>query len=95
MLRTLTGIGFALALVGTAHAQDQVTVKLDGKTPRAIRAEIYRAAEKVCANAASSFDPVDSACIDATYTDALRQLRATPRFEQTAYSVQARPIGLR
>ncbi len=94
MLRTLTGIGFALALVGTAHAQDQVTVKLDGKTPRAVRAEIYRAAEKVCANV-DALDGVDSTCVEASYSEALRQLRVVPRIEQTAYSVQARPIGLR
>jgi hypothetical protein len=95
MIRTLTGIGFALALVGSAHAQDaQVAVKLDGKSPSAIRSELYRAAEKVCAEDASAFEPVDSACVEATYTQALQQLRATPRVERTAY-IQASPTGLR
>ena len=95
MIRTLTAIGFALALVGTAHAQDtQVTVKLDGKSHRAVRSEIYRAAEKVCASDISAFDPVDTTCVEASYTEAMRQLRATPRVERTAF-VQASPTGLR
>jgi hypothetical protein len=95
MIRTLTGIGFALALVGSAHAQDtQVTVKLDGKSHSAIRSELYRAAQKVCAEDASAFEPVDTTCVEATYTNAVQQLRAMPRVERTAY-VQASPTGLR
>ena len=95
MIRTLTGIGFALALVGSAHAQDtQITVNLNGKSPKAVRAEIYRAAEKVCASNADVFDPADTACVEATYSQALQQLRATPRVERTAY-IQASPTGLR
>ena len=96
MIRTLTGIGFALALVGSAHAQDaQVTVTLDGKSHSTIRSELYRAAEKVCAEDGSAFAPVDTACVEATYTQAMKQLRAaTPRVERTAY-IQASPTGLR
>ncbi len=95
MVRTLTGIGFALALVGSAHAQDaQVTVKLDGKTHNAIRSELYRAAEQVCTEVPSAFEPLDTSCVEATYQQALHQLRASPRLERTAY-VQAPPTGLR
>ncbi len=93
MVRTLTGIGFALALVGSAHAQDtQVIVNLDGKSHSAVRSEVYRAAEKVCAS--DAFDPVDVTCIEATYHQAMQQLRAAPKVERTAY-VQASPPGLR
>ena len=95
MIRTLTGIGFALALVGSAHAQtQQVTVRLDGKSHRAVRSEIYHAAEKVCASETDAFDSVDDACVEATYSQALRQLKAVPGVERTAF-VQASPAGLR
>ena len=95
MVRTLTAIGLALALVGSAHAQDaQVTVKLDGKSHGAIRSELYRAAEQVCASSSDAFEPVDMSCVEATYQQALHQLRAAPRVERTAY-IQASPTGLR
>ena len=97
MVRTLTGIGFALALVGTAHAQDQqVAVKIDGKSHRALQAEIYRAAEQVCAAgpAATSLAQADTACFEATYADALHKLRATPGIVQTAYRSEASSAGL-
>ena len=95
MVRTLTGIGFALALVGTAHAQEpQVAVKLGGKSRSAIRSEIYHAAEKVCSSDISAFDPADTTCVEAAYEQAMQQLRATARVERTAY-VQASPTGLR
>ena len=94
MIRTLTGIGFALALVGSAHAQEQqVTIKLDGKSPRAVRTELYHAAEKVCASDAD-FNAVDDACVEATYSQALQQLRAAPKVQRTAY-MEASPAGLR
>ena len=93
MIRTLTAFGFALALVGSAHAQDgQISVKLDGKSPRVVRIELYRAAEKVCASE-TALDPVDTACVEASYQQALQQLHATPRAERTAF-VQASPAGL-
>ncbi len=95
MVRTLTGIGLALALVGSAHAQDaQITVKLDGKSHTAIRSALYRAAQQVCAADPSAFEPLDTSCVEATYQQALHQLRASPRLERTAY-VQAPPTGLR
>ena len=93
MIRTLTAFGFALALVGSAHAQDgQIAVKLDGKSPRIIRTELYRAAEKVCASN-NAFDSVDTTCVEASYQQALQQLRSAPRAERTAF-VQASPAGL-
>ena len=71
MVRTLTAFGLTLALVGAAHAQDaQIAVKVDGKSHGAVRAELYHAAEKVCAKDTSAFDPVDEACVEATYRDA-------------------------
>ena len=95
MVRTLTGFGLALALVGSAHAQEQhITVKLDGKTHGAIRTEIYRAAQAVCANQASPYDLVDSDCVEATYSQAIQQLRTAPRVERTAYA-QPASSGLR
>ena len=93
MVRTLTGIGFALALVGSAHAQDaQIAVKLDGKSHSAVRSEIYRAAQQVCAEDSNTFEPGDMSCVEATYQQALHQLKAAPRIERTA---QAYPASLR
>ena len=94
MLRTLTGFGFALALVGSAHAQDtQVTVQLDGKSRSAVRSELYRAAEKVCASDTTALNPVDATCVEATYQQAVEQLRPPARIEHTAY-VQASSTGI-
>ena len=91
MFHKLTGIGLALALVGSAHAQDaQLTVKLDGKSPRAVRTELYHAAEKVCAQYATAFESTDMTCVEATYSDALQQLRATAHVERTAYNTGLR-----
>ncbi len=88
MLRPLAAIGITLALVGSAHAQEQnVVVTLHGKSHAAVRSEIYRAAEKVCAAGLTSFDGSDQACVEATYSDAMRQLRASPRAERVAYAV--------
>jgi hypothetical protein len=90
MVRTLTGFGLALVLVGSAHAQEQhITVKLDGKTHRAIRAEIYQAAQTVCADQTHLYDTVDMTCVEATYDQAIQQLRTAPRVERTAYMQSA------
>ena len=95
MVRTLTGFGLALALVGSAHAQAQhITVKLDGKTHSAIRTEIYRAAQTVCTDQTNLYDPVDMTCVEATYDQAIQQLRTAPRVERTAY-IQSASNGLR
>ena len=75
MLRTLTGIGIGLALVGSAHAQDRITVDVQGKSPRAVRAEVYRAAEDVCARQdTNAYDASD--CVEDTYSNALQQFRS-------------------
>lgn len=95
MIRTLAGLGLTLALVGSAHAQDtQLTVSTYGKSRSVVRAELYRAAEKVCASDANLFDPSDATCVEETYARALQQLRAAPRVERTAY-VEASPASLR
>ena len=92
MTRTLTAIGLALGLVGTAHAQaQQVTVSLVGKSHAAVRSEIYHAAQSVCGHADQMLDPVDTACIEATYDQAMRQLRATPRAARIAYQLASPP----
>ena len=86
MLRTLTGIGIGLALVGSAHAQDRIVVTLQGKSMKDLRAELYRAAENVCADPAAGQSLVDSSCVESTYGAALRQLRgARPQLQRTAY----------
>ena len=95
MVRTLTALGFALALVGSAHAQDaRIVVSLDGKSHGAIRSEIYRAAEKVCTNDSNAVAVVDTTCVEASYFQAMQQLRTAYRVEHTAY-VQAPPADIR
>ena len=90
MQRPLTAIGIALALVGSAHAQEQqVTVSLHGKSHAAIRTELHRAAEQVCYVSGSVLDSVDTSCVEATYEDALRQMRTRMRLQQTALAQPA------
>ncbi len=88
MKHTLTAIGLALALVGSAHAQDaqetQITVRLNGQPQRELLKEIYHAAEQVCVGQPAS--DLDSECVEATYGQALRQLRAKPQAERAAYA---------
>ena len=94
MVRSLTAIGIVLALVGSAHAQDrQVTVRLDGKSHRQVRSELYRAAQQVCASE-NDLNMLDSTCVEATYADAMHQLHVAPRVQQTAY-IEASPHSIR
>jgi hypothetical protein len=88
MIRTLTAIGIALALVGSAHAQDQVTVHIAGKSQAAVRSELYRAAEAVC-TPANELDTRDDVCIEATYSQALHQLHAAHPTETAAVETVA------
>lgn len=87
MLRTLAGIGIGLALVGSAHAQDQVTVNALGKSPKTVRTELYRAAQNVCANQESDIFQT-SYCVSDTYSDALKQFNIL-RAQRLAYQVPA------
>ena len=88
MLRSLTAIGITLALVGSAHAQEQnVTVALQGKSHAAVRSEIYRAAETVCAADHTALDSVDYSCIEATYSDAMNKLRTSLTAQRIAYVI--------
>ncbi len=92
MLRTLAGIGIGLALVGSAHAQDQISVTLAGKSPGAVRAELYRSAKAVCSRQeAESLDTLqDPDCVEQTYITALQQFRT---WQRTAYPVQTASRG--
>ena len=84
MVRTLTGIGFALALVGSAHAQDtQVTVSLAGKSQHEVRLELQRAAEKVCA---SNLNALDTSCVEDAYVQALQDLKAAQKADHHVYA---------
>ena len=94
MLRSLTGIGIALALVGSAHAQEQqISVRLDGKSPRVLRAELYRAAQKVCTGHAVEAFEEDSICVRDSYEEALARARAAARAQHAAL-VQAGPFDM-
>ena len=85
MLRTLAGIGIGLALVGSAHAQDQATINVTGKSPRAVRAEIYRTAKDLCARQQTDMFQTES-CVQDSYSDALQQFQAM-RVQRVAYQV--------
>ena len=90
MLRSLAAIGITLALVGSAHAQTQnVVVTLQGKSHAAVRSEIYKAAQTVCSAGFTSYEGPDQGCIEATYADAMHQLRAFPKAERIAYVIPA------
>ncbi len=95
MLRPLTALGFALALVGTAHAEPQVKINAVGKSVQQLHAEMYQAAKQVCAD--SSDLASESACVELTYRNALAQLHSRTAMRkvnyvaQTGGSVLARP----
>ncbi len=95
MLRSLTALGFALALVGTAHAEPQVKIDAAGKSAKQLHAEMYQAAKQVCAGPDGLAS--DSACVELTYRNALAQLHSRTAMRkvnyvaQTGGSVLARP----
>ena len=71
-------------------------VKLQGKSHSAVRAELYRAAESVCANSPNTaLDGVDSGCVEATYSAAMRQLKIVSRPGQTALQSDTYAIAAR
>ena len=85
MICKLAGIGMALALVGSAHAQDRIVVATQGKSTKDIKAELYRAAVAVCADTGAGPGLVDPDCVESTYGAALHQLRGTkPQPQRTA-----------
>jgi hypothetical protein len=94
MLRPLTAIGFALALVGTAHAETQVKINPVGKSSKQLHAELYRAAKQVCADT----DPYDlgseSACVELTYQNALAQLHGRAAVRKVNYVAQTNETAL-
>jgi hypothetical protein len=94
MIRSLTAIGIALALVGSAHAQDKVTVSIAGKSHAAVRADLYRAAEAVCTSD-DGLDLRDDACVEATYSVAIQQLHAArpAPIQRAAYATQPAASG--
>lgn len=95
MIRTLTGIGFALALVGSAHAQDsQVTVRLDGKSYDAIRSELHHAAQQVCTDTSNVTAVVDTTCFETSYSQAMKKLRVLAPAERFT-DLQASTISRR
>jgi hypothetical protein len=97
MLRSLTAIGFALALVGTAHAEPQVRINAVGKTVKQLHSEIYQAAKQVCAGADHYDLSSGNECVELTYQNGLAQLNghAAPQtvnyVGQTGGAVLARP----
>jgi hypothetical protein len=96
MLRTLTGLGIALALVGSAHAQDQIVITTHGKSEPTLKAELYQAARNVCTDTVSDAALVDSQCVEATYVAALQQLHAArpAALQRTAYQARTSSTGL-
>lgn len=92
MIRSLTAFGLALALVGSAHAQDKVTVSLAGKSHAAVRADLYRAAQAVCTSD-DVLDLRDDACVEATYSVAIQQLHAARPAAVQHASVAASSAG--
>jgi hypothetical protein len=89
MLRSLTVIGFALALVGTAHAEPVVKIQTSGKTVRQVHAEIYKAAKQVCASADNYDLASGNACVELTYQNGLAQLSGHAAAQKVNYVAQS------
>ena len=89
MFRTLTGIGFALALVGSVHAEQRVVISTAGQSQAQIRTQIYKAAQAVCNNSDMAYSALqsglDESCVNAAYHDGLRQLYAS-RVQKVGYA---------
>ena len=78
MLRTTLAAATAALLASSASAQS-IRISTAGKTPEQVRAEVVKAAEKLCwrETVGASF-PIDAqtACVDATVRAALSQAPA-------------------
>jgi hypothetical protein len=94
MLRQLTAIGFALALVGTAHAETQVKINPVGKSSKQLHAELYQAAKRVCAETDAYYLASESACVDLTYQNALAQLHGRASVRKVNYVAQTNEAAL-
>jgi hypothetical protein len=97
MLRTFAGVGAALALVGSAHAQDPSSVTARHATGRAaVRQDLYRAAQAACLHGRAARALRDVTCVDETYRFNLYRLdAAAARPQQTAMQTRLAPVGLR
>ncbi|MHB8283289.1 MAG: hypothetical protein ACYDD1_01290 [Caulobacteraceae bacterium] len=88
MIRSLTAIGFALALVGTAHAESAVKIETTGKTVRQVHAEIYQAAKQVCAGADHYDLASGNECVELTYQNGLAQMNGHAKSQSVDYVAQ-------
>jgi hypothetical protein len=89
MLRPLTAIGFALALVGVAHAEPQVRINAVGKTVKQLHSEIYKAAKQVCAGADHYDLASGNECVELTYQNGLAQLNGHAKAQTVDYVAQS------
>ena len=88
MLRPLTAIGFALALVGVAHAEPQVRINAVGKTVKQLHSEIYKAAKQVCAGADHYDLASGNECVELTYQNGLAQMNGHTAAQPVNYVAQ-------
>jgi hypothetical protein len=93
MIQKILILGSVLAMAGVAQAAP-MNVAFEGKSPAAVRADLLKAAKKVCKEASDPFtsDAEYQDCVADTYSDALLKLRRalTANASATATKVASR-----
>jgi hypothetical protein len=91
MLRNILILGSVLAIAGAAQAEP-VKVSLQGKSEAAIRADLRKASEQVCQEAATPMDTTHdyNECVFDTYSTAIWKLKQAQAARSDATKVASR-----